>query len=241
MDNFLGFWISTIILSAGFNISNDLKAIKDIYESGHKINMNNIDKFDSIDNPSEHNLNNNYNSNILTILIPIINMLEATRERLDYYKNKYDFLELLYTLGIIEEMTDLEKEIYFKHPSIFSAIFLETLVSLRINKSNVIEIRTDNEYGDIYYEYGENISEIKILKATGDMAKISTSAQIEKVKNAIYGYVEQCVDNFMQEIEYKNNVTDELKDEIKKEFIEYAFTLLNAQEKKKNKKRTRKK
>lgn len=241
MDEFLGFWLSTVVLSAGFNISNDLVIIKDIYDSGCKINMENIDRYDIASNNTLDNQYDSCNYTMFTLLVPIINMLEVSKQRFDYNKNRKDFLELLYTLGIIEEMTPLEKEIYQKHPNIFNALLLDLLVENRIKNANVIEIRTNNEYGDIYYEMGENISEIKILMATGDMVKISTDAQIERVKSAIYGLINQCVDDFMHEIGYDNSTDDEFRQQMKKQFMEYALELLTKQEKNKSKKRTRKK
>ena len=238
MDNFLGFWLGTIALSVEIDFSTDLKMLKDVYDAGYKIKTENLDRYNNLSVPDGEQDTSNFN--LLTIIVPIINILEMSRQRFEYDKNKEDFINMLELSGALEVMSPLEKEIYDKHPNVLSALFLNTKVAIRLNKANVIEIRTDKENGDIYYEVGNDFSDIRILKATGDMKKLSNNAQIEKVKSTIYNLVEDCVLKFMKEIGYTNETKDEeFLQYAKKEFMDYALEELNKENNIKVKKRTR--
>ena len=239
MDNFLGFWLGTIALSFGIDFSTDLKMLKDVYDAGYKIKTENLDRYNNLSTLDGDN--DTSKLDILTKIVPMINIMEVSRQRVEYNKNRENLLNMLDISGALEEMTPLEKEVYQKHQSVVGAILLDIMVAKRLNKSNVIEIRTDKEYGDIYYETGENIDDIKVLKTTGDMAKLSVYAQTERVKSAIYGLVEQCVLDFMKEIGYTDITDKELFEYAKKEFMDYALSELNKANNMKVKTKTRKK
>lgn len=114
--NFFGMWSITIIVSSICEFINELKIFKDFADAGYKFN---VEKLKDI----QTNIVPNATSNSkISMYIPFYNLYTVMQRKTTYEKNKEMIFEQYEKLGVLEEMTDEEKENYAKNPTGWNAI-----------------------------------------------------------------------------------------------------------------------
>ena len=237
MDQIFIIWITSIILSLIINFSNIFKMVKDIYNSGYKININ---AFKEINNHL------GTRDRLIILLIPIINIMQVTKERIDYNNSNTTIINMLDLFGTIDKMTLLEEETYQINPTVFRALLLDLYIEKRLQTANKIEIRKDSEQGDIYYEIENNLNEIKILTSTKDMRNKPNIYLINIVKSSIYNVLNNYIDTYINNNIELNKQLEKLTrqekiaalKELKQELLEQTIATFQENN---IKKRTRKK
>lgn len=116
--NFFGIWSITIIVSSICELKNEFKIFKDFADAGYKFNT---DKLKDI----QTNIIPNATSNSrLSMYIPFYNLFTVMKRKIMYEQNKDMIFEQYEKLGVLEEMTDEEKENYSQNPSGWNAILI---------------------------------------------------------------------------------------------------------------------
>ena len=235
MEQILTVWISSLVVSIIIEICNIISIVNDIYESKYKIN---IQKLKMI------NRQLNKKINLFFLFIPMINIIEVITQRLKYNDTKKRIIDILYVFEVVEKMSFIEEKIYMEKPTLLTIMGLGRIVNERIVNAKKIEVRTENDYGDIYYEFGEDFSDIKILKVTGNIKDKEIDIQIEMVKSAIY----QVANNYVADYIKENHIEEQLSsddhdklEDIKSELFKYTMMEMMYNEQVKTKKKTRKK
>lgn len=114
--NFLILWVLTIISSYGVVIYSSINLMKNVYDEGYKFITKNLKEYG--DKTQDLPINKIFK---LSMLIPFYNLFTSFKIMLNYSQYLNRVLLELKTLGIIEEMTEFEKQEYEKNPSLKTA------------------------------------------------------------------------------------------------------------------------
>lgn len=109
--NFLILWILTILSSYGVILYASFSLIKNIFDNGYKFITKNLKEYG--DKTQDLPINKIFK---LSMLIPFYNLFTSFKIMFDYSQYLNRVLLELKTLGIIEEMTEFEKQEYEKIP-----------------------------------------------------------------------------------------------------------------------------
>lgn len=212
----LALWLASCIASFGMEISNGLKLFKDVADAGYKIDIN---RFSEVQKQLSPNASKN---SLITLMIPVYNLLKAFETRIKYNNVRPMVLDSLHVIDALEEMTEQEKEEYKKHPTGLNALIVPIKTEIRLSKAAKIKV----DDGEIFYEFNldknnksDNLSDyITIVKATGNFKGSSDRELKQKIVSAwkeistegikMYGSEE----NFLEEIKkaYNNNESIEI-------------------------------
>ena len=119
------------------------------------------------------------------MLIPIFNIIQVF-ERITKYNNiRPMLLDQLSIIDALEEMSEIEKQEYQKRPTGLNAILVPFKLEVRIAKADSVKIENDNEKSEIFYEIGDSLDDITILKVAGDAYRLTEAEQKKKVIEAI--------------------------------------------------------
>ena len=162
----LALWLASCIASFGMEISNGLKLFKDVADAGYKIDIN---RFSEVQKQLSPNASKN---SLITLMIPVYNLLKAFETRIKYNNVRPMVLDSLHVIDALEEMTEQEKEEYKKHPTGLNALIVPIKTEIRLSKAAKIKV----DDGEIFYEFNldknnksDNLSDyITIVKATGN-------------------------------------------------------------------------
>lgn len=133
--NFIGIWIITIITSVVWEFKNELQMFKEFADNGYKLN---VDKMKDI----QTNVLPQSNSNLfLNMIIPFYNLASVIRRKSLYENNKQMIFDQYDKLGILEEMTEEEKQEYAKNPTGWNAV----LMVIKENDEPKVEKQTKPE------------------------------------------------------------------------------------------------
>lgn len=168
-------YLSTIIISKTIDSFEKIVMRKDITDAGYKFKNNNQLNNDNITVKTKSN----------TLLIPFYNIYDALLNIKSYYDERLTFLTNLNMLGLVEEMTTIEKREYEKNPSYFNAYFYQFKLAMKRLKSLAVDIDENNI---IFYkidEYG-----IKLIDSDGDIAYKSELNQT----NIVIDHLKKCLD-----------------------------------------------
>ena len=193
----VGIWLSTIVLSYAMEIKVVLKLIKDIADAGYKINDEKLSEFS---NKFKSQVSNRIDLNILN-MIPFVNVYTAMKSMIEgTVFIEHVFLELK-VIGALEEMSELEKEEYFKRPTAINAIAAPIKVKARLE--DAILVKYDDFYGkgEIYFEYEDQ--KINILQVTGPASRLTIQEQEEIIKKNCLNTISLVLDNLGFEGELK--------------------------------------
>lgn len=201
-------WLFTIIASFGMEIANELRLYKDVADAGYKIDGERLSKF------NEQLFSNETKIERLSILVLGINILMELKKTIQFNNVKPVILDQLRVIDVLEEMTKIEKIEYLKNPTGLNALIV--LLKSEISKATSIKIKDGNEYSEIYYEMGESVDDITILKVSGPASKLTVEEQKKKVVEAFPIVVEAEIKNY-GDIEtltdtLKSNTSIELSD-----------------------------
>ena len=174
-------WILTIITSFGMKFIQELRIFKDIADLGYKVDLNELSEVDKELNKSHHNM---LNVAFLELLIPIYNMVSVLERTIQYSSNKAYFLEQLKFMDCIERMSRFEYGEYQKKSTGLNAVVIPIICEKRLKNAKVLKIISNNDISLIYYEVGNNLDDITILKTTCLANFLTLDRQKEKVKEA---------------------------------------------------------
>lgn len=187
-------WISTVAASFCIELTNELKMFKDVADAGYKINIDRLSDLSKKLNPDASKIT------LLSMLIPIFNIIQVF-ERITKYNNiRPMLLDQLSVIDALEEMSEIEKQEYLKKPTGLNAILVPFKLEVRIAKADSVKIENDNEKSEIFYEIGDSLDDITILKVAGDAYRLTEAEQKKKVIEAI-----GAIKNFLSEETEKNN------------------------------------
>ena len=189
--NFLILWILTILSSYGIMIYTLINLIKYVYDNGYKINTkNNVKEYG--DETQDLQINNIFK---LSMLIPFYNLCTSFKMMIDCSKNEEQFLLELKTLGIIEEMTEFEKQEYEKSPSLKTGLISQSRLE------NAMKITIKEELGEsVAYVEVNDKEELDIIYSTGPISRLSKEDQKAKIVKFSKEMTKELFDSFIQKL-----------------------------------------
>ncbi len=169
------FYIWTIITSFCIEISRELKLYKDLSDVGYKIDTI---KYYELKKRLGANL---IKKELLLFLIPIYNVLNMFEKTITYNNNRKIIIDQLNILGVLEELSTIEKQEYEKNPTALNALVVKLRFEQRMLNSKSIVIINGNEFSEVYFEINDKCDDITILKITGYLSKLPVEIQKKKV------------------------------------------------------------
>lgn len=208
-------WISTVAASFCIELTNELRMFKDVADAGYKINIDRLSDLSKKLNPDASKIT------LLSMLIPIFNIIQVF-ERITKYNNiRPMLLDQLSVIDALEEMSEIEKQEYQKRPTGLNAILVPFKLEVRIAKADSVKIENDNEKSEIFYEIGDSLDDITILKVAGDAYRLTEAEQKKKVIEAIKSSLSEETEEYDDVENATNTIKDnddlELKDTDNKE------------------------
>lgn len=216
---FLVLWVGTSVASFGMEIASELRMFKDVADAGYKVDVKRLSELGKQLNP------NATKTTFLSMLIPIFNLLRVFQKAIQYNNIRPMILDQLRLIDALEEMSEIEKIEYLKNPTGLNALIVPLKTEIRLSKATSIKINDGNEHSEIYYEMGESLDDITILKATGLASRLTVEEQKKKVVEAWktivqagmkkYGNAETFVNTLKSNtsIDLNNSKEDDKKDE----------------------------
>lgn len=244
------FYLLTVLLSKGMQISFTIKILKNCADAGYILNLKNTK---SINNPNNFSYLN---------WIPILNILCMFYIGKIYIDNVEDIIHNYYVNGIIVEMTNEEKEKYAIDSSFRNLMKIlkkkDEVIDKNDNQKLLDAINNGEKIYTVVYKCKDNGKigiilatidtnrEINILKAMGEAINLS----LEEQKNYVVVEIKQSVERIVKKYGGTDNLTKKLfnvddinnNEEAKmwKEKIESILPKDNIYEQNKGKSRTRK-
>lgn len=193
--NFLILWILTILSSYGVMLYTSFSLIKNIFDNGYKFITKNLKEYG--DKTQDLPINKIFK---LSMLIPFYNLFTSFKIMFDYSQYLNRVLLELKTLGIIEEMTEFEKQEYEKNPSLKTALISQS----RLEKAMKITIKEELGESVAYVEVNDK-EELDIIYATGPISRLSKEEQKAKVAKIFKEMTKELVDSFIQKLSASEN------------------------------------
>lgn len=199
-------WLGTTIASFCMEMSNELRMFKDVADAGYKIDIRRLSELSEQLNPNAQNVA------LLSMLIPIFNIMQVLKRSAQYISARPMMLDQLSVLDALEEMSEIEKQEYQKKPTGLNAILIPLKAEIRMSKAASIKIETDTENSEIFYETDDSLDNITILKANGDASRLTVDEQKKKVieawKNVVSAGIEKYGDkeSFVNKLRNNTNL-----------------------------------
>lgn len=208
-------WISTVAASFCIELTNELRMFKDVADAGYKINIDRLSDLSKKLNPDASKIT------LLSMLIPIFNIIQVFERITKYNNTRPMLLDQLSIIDALEEMSEIEKQEYLKKPTGLNAILVPFKLEVRIAKADSVKIENDNEKSEIFYEIGDSLDDITILKVAGDAYRLTEAEQKKKVIEAIKSSLSEETEEYDDVENATNTIKDnddlELKDTDNKE------------------------
>lgn len=195
-------WISTVAASFCIELTNELRMFKDVADAGYKINIDRLSDLSKKLNPDASKIT------LLSMLIPIFNIIQVFERITKYNNTRPMLLDQLSIIDALEEMSEIEKQEYQKRPTGLNAILVPFKLEARIAKADSVKIENDNEKSEIFYEIGDSLDDITILKVAGDASRLTEAEQKKKVIEAI----KSSLSEETEEYDDVENATNTIKD-----------------------------
>ena len=177
--NLLVFWLGTSISSFCVEMSNELRMFKDVADAGYKIDVKKMSELNKQINPDGLKVS------LLTMLIPIYNIIHVFKKVMKYNNIRPVLLDQLRVINALEEMTEIEKEEYLKKPTGLNAVIIPFKTEIRLSKAASIKINDETGKSEIFFESGESLEDITILKVDGPASRLTVDEQKKKVIDAL--------------------------------------------------------
>lgn len=168
-------WIGTSFASFGMEIANELRMFKDAADAGYKVDVKRLSELEKQLNPNATKVT------LLSMLIPIFNVMKVFQRTIQYNNIRPMILDQLSVIDALEEMSEIEKTEYLKNPTGLNALIVPLKSETRLSKAASIKINEGNEHSEIYYEMGESLDDITILKVSGPASRLTVEEQKKKV------------------------------------------------------------
>ena len=115
---FLIIWLSTVAVSFGMEIANELRMFKDVADAGYRVDVNRLSELGKQLNP------NSVNITLLSLLMPVVNIMYVFQRAIQYNNVRPMILDQLNVIDVLKEMTELEKIEYLEKPTGLNAAFV---------------------------------------------------------------------------------------------------------------------
>lgn len=208
--NFLILWVLTIISSYGVVIYSSINLMKNVYDEGYKFNKEILKDFSN--KMQDLPFNKIFK---LSMLIPFYNLFTSFKIMFDYSQYLNRVLLGLKTLGIIEEMTEFEKQEYEKNPSLKTGLISQS----RLEKAMKITIKEELGESVAYVEVNDK-EELDIIYATGPISRLSKEERNAKVAKIFKEMIKELVDSSIQKLSSSEN--DIIENEQENELSNYG-------------------
>lgn len=208
--NFLILWILTILSSYGVMLYTSFSLIKNIFDNGYKFITKNLKEYG--DKTQDLPINKIFR---LSMLIPFYNLFTSFKTMFNYSQYPNRILLELKTLGIIEEMTEFEKQEYEKNPSLKTGLISQSRLE------NAMKITIKEELGEsVAYVEVNDKEELDIIYATGPISRLSKEERNAKVAKIFKEMIKELVDSFIQKLSASEN--DIIENEQENELSNYS-------------------
>ncbi len=222
-------WLGTSIASFCMEMANELRMFKDVADAGYKIDIRRLSDLSKQLNP------NASKATLLSMLIPIFNIMQVFQRTVQYNNARPMILDQLNVMDALEEMSEIEKQEYQKKPTGLNALLIPLKDEIRISKAASIKIETDTEKSEIFYEMDDSLENITILKVNGDASRLTVDEQKKKVieawKNIVSAGMEKYGDkeSFANALRNNTNLdlshsSDDKKEEVAKPVQELSIS-----------------
>ena len=199
--DYIYFWLTTIILSTGTSLVNELRMYKDAADNGYRIDGINL----------KRNMKNYFSPVVrnfsLKLLIPFYNIFVSIINVMAYNFNRPRMLDNLNMLYALEEMTEEEKEKYQKFPTGLHAFILMIKNTIKLSKLNEIKIIDKAGISEIYFDILDD-KDIEIVKVYGPLSKTTKETQKEKAMQTIYGVALAGLEEYGTEEEFIKTIDE---------------------------------
>lgn len=161
------FCIGTVGVSKTAEIVNSLRIFKDAADRGYKLKQATRVEINITDDNEDVQLRK------LARWVPIVNILHSYNDIITYNDNMDTIFNALDSMDLIEEMSDLEKEIYNNKPTVLNAILTPIKAARVLN-----QIKIDKELAE------KLLKEIPDTEENKDIIKLLNEIIEEEKTNA---------------------------------------------------------
>lgn len=217
----LFFWLVTSGVSFSLEMANELRLFKDVADAGYKIDIKRISEI------GKQLIPNATKITLLSLLIPIYNILQVFKRTIQYNNIRPMVLDQLTVIDVLEEMTEMEKSEYQKRPTGLNALIIPLKMEVRLAQAESIKIEHNNEQSEIVFEMDESLDDITILKVSDSVSKLSVEEQ-KKIVSEIYKEILKQLENDINIEEDKNeeeitsNISSQLQanEQLEKQYLQ---------------------
>lgn len=225
----LALWLGTSITSFCIEMANELRMFKDVADAGYKIDIRRLSDLSKQLNP------NASKATLLSMLIPIFNIMQVFQRTVQYNNARPMILDQLNVMDALEEMSEIEKQEYQKKTTGLNALLIPLKAEIRLSKASSIKIETGTKKSEIFYEMDDSLENITILKVNGDASRLTVDEQKKKVieawKNIVSAGMEKYGDKESFATALRNNTnldlshsSDDKKEEVVKPVQEVSIS-----------------
>lgn len=211
--NLLLAWLVTSAEFLLIDTASVLRIFKDLADQGFKINYEKFNEF--YDNLKDEN-SKDY---LIKMFVPFYNFYRTYMDIKDY-NDLYPYLiQEMFTLGLLENMSDFELQEYQKNPSVINAIIVPPICAKRLENAFVWELK-DSEYpSTVWFELGKKkgLEAIEILQVRGPLSNLKPEEQKKAIESHI---LEDSLEKSIQTLIDSQKLTKEEEEIIKSVYQE---------------------
>jgi hypothetical protein len=197
---YITLWLGTIVISICMDVANDMKIFKDLADAGYKFDLSNLSEVKT-------------RIGVLPMLIPIYNILINFKNTMQYNNSRFMLLDELRIKDILVEMSDYEKQEYLKKPTGFNAMIVPIKAEEKLKCAPSIVIEDNNGTSEIYFELGNSLDDINILKVNGAVVRMSNDEQKQLVKDSCVSLYEDGIKKYGNDENFIDAL-DDVKDSV---------------------------
>ncbi len=179
--NILLAWLVTSAEFLLIDTASILRIFKDLADQGFKINYEKFNEF------YEHLKDENSKDYFIKMFVPFYNFYRTYIDIKDYNNLHPYLIKEMYTLGLLENMSDFEFQEYQKNPSVINALRVPLVCAKRLENAYVWKLQNQEYSSTIWFELSnkKGLEAIDILQVKGFLAKMKP----EEIKEIIETYI----------------------------------------------------
>lgn len=191
--SFIGIWIITVVTSSIWELKNELEMFKEFADNGYKLNINKMKEIQTDIAPQTSN------NVLLSMLIPFYNVASVIRRKNLYENNKQLIFDQYDKLGVLEEMTEAEKEEYAKNPSGWNAVLLTAKESNEQEVKKTPQPKSNDKMQIVKMIIHEENGQTNTIKVRMDTSPNSDRMEIIEISGSLINLSQQEVVNYVLE------------------------------------------
>lgn len=178
--NILLAWLITSAEFLLIDTANSLRIFKTLADQGLKIDYDKFCEF-------YDNLNDDSKDYFIKMFVPFYNFYRTYIDIKDYNNLHPYLIKEMYTLGLLENMSDFEFQEYQKNPSVINALRVPLVCAKRLENAYVWKLQNQEYSSTIWFELSnkKGLEAIDILQVKGFLAKMKP----EEIKEIIETYI----------------------------------------------------